>query len=124
MQSFFFTLASLAIAALLFVGMGIPLMRRKVRPNGIYGLRTRATCADEVVWYEANARAGKDFVSLGILVLCLVAAAPFLRGIAHETIVLSITGVMIAGLVAVAVRGIRYANRLLEQRRGDLGAGR
>jgi uncharacterized membrane protein len=123
MQSFALAIISLALGALLIVAMGIPLMRRRVSSNGIYGLRTRATCADEVVWYEANARAGKDFVSLGIVLLCLVAAAPFLRGIAHETIVLSITGVMVAGLVAVAVRGARYANRLLEQRCRDLEAG-
>ena len=44
---------------------GLPLARRRVRPNRWYGLRIPATFADEHVWYEANAACGRDLVLLG-----------------------------------------------------------
>ncbi len=54
----------------LFVLLSIPLVLRKVRPNVVYGYRTRATLADETLWYEANAYFGSRFI-----VACLVSAA-------------------------------------------------
>ena len=45
-----------ALTGLLLAGLAVPLMRRRVPPNGLYGLRVAATFADEEVWYEANAR--------------------------------------------------------------------
>jgi hypothetical protein len=54
----------------LFVMLSIPLVLRKVRPNVLYGYRTRATLADETLWYEANAYFGSRFI-----VACLVSAA-------------------------------------------------
>ena len=54
----------------LFVLLSIPLVLRKVRPNVVYGYRTRAILADESLWYEANAYFGSRFI-----VACLVSAA-------------------------------------------------
>ena len=54
----------------LFILLSIPLVLRKVRPNVVYGYRTRATLADESLWYEANAYFGSRFI-----VACLVSAA-------------------------------------------------
>ena len=42
-----------AAAALLMVGLSIPLILRRVPQNSLYGLRIPATFADESVWYEA-----------------------------------------------------------------------
>jgi uncharacterized membrane protein len=41
------------------------LASRRVRPNRWYGLRIRATLADEHVWYEANAATGRDLILPG-----------------------------------------------------------
>ena len=48
--------------ALVMVLVGLPLALRKVRPNVVYGYRTRATLADEGVWYEANAHFGRRLI--------------------------------------------------------------
>jgi hypothetical protein len=45
------SILSYGFAGSLFVALGIPLMRRRVPPNGAYGLRVPATCADEQAWY-------------------------------------------------------------------------
>jgi hypothetical protein len=58
-------LVTMTAVSLLEIGMAIPLIRRRVKPNGLYGVRTSDTFADEWVWYEANAASGRDLVRLG-----------------------------------------------------------
>ena len=52
---------------LLFV-LAIPLWMRLVPPNVLYGVRTRATMADEALWYDVNAACGRDLAIAGALV--------------------------------------------------------
>jgi membrane protein implicated in regulation of membrane protease activity len=98
-----------------------PLARRRVRPNRWYGLRVPATFADEWVWYEANAIAGRDMMLLGAVLLVLALALPTLgvRGTAYATACSLVLGL---GSLMLAVRGWRLANRLLRERRGGSGA--
>ncbi len=46
-------------AGLLLVGLSIPLLLRRVKPNWWYGFRTPKTFSDERIWYDSNAYAGK-----------------------------------------------------------------
>ena len=43
------------VVGLLIVGLSIPLIRRRVKPNRLYGFRTPKTMSSEQIWYEANA---------------------------------------------------------------------
>ncbi|MFL5620866.1 MAG: SdpI family protein [Gemmatimonadaceae bacterium] len=52
---------------LLFV-LAIPLWVRRVPPNVLYGVRTRATLADAGLWYDVNAACGRDLAIAGALV--------------------------------------------------------
>ena len=101
-------------SGLLFVILAIPLIRRRVRPNGLYGLRVPATFADEWVWYEANARSGQDLLILGLLLLVLALALPWIVAEIIYTFVW--IGVAVIGAVLMAIVGWRRANRLLRER--------
>ena len=62
------TLLALYVGAgLLLIGLSVPLIRHKVRPNGWYGFRVRQTPADPEVWYAANAYAGKHLLGVGVV---------------------------------------------------------
>jgi hypothetical protein len=101
---------------LLLVLLAVPLLRRRVPPNGWYGLRVAATFANESVWYDANARSGRDLLILGVMQILLalvLAAAP----IAPETYALLNVAALVAGALTCAIAGIRRANRLLAARR-------
>jgi hypothetical protein len=52
--------------ALLLIGLSVPLIRRRVRPNRFYGFRTPATLKNEPLWYEVNARTGRDLLVVGL----------------------------------------------------------
>ncbi len=62
--SFWFMLMFVSVG-LLMVGLALPLVLRRVKPNAAYGFRTPRTLSDESVWYEANAFAGRLTLGLG-----------------------------------------------------------
>jgi uncharacterized membrane protein len=61
-----------AANSLLLIGLAIPLMQRRVRPNRLYGFRTPTTLGDERIWYEVNAITGADLLWTGAGQLVLV----------------------------------------------------
>lgn len=102
---------------LLFCALAIPLMLRRVPPNGLYGLRVPATFADERVWYEANARSGRDIFVLGLAQIALALALPFLvPDITDEAYDYANIVFLLLGTIWVTVLGIKRANRLLRER--------
>lgn len=100
----------------LFVALSIPLIRRRIRPNALYGLRVRATFADEWVWYEANAKSGRDLLVFGVVLMVVPPALAALRlsepAFAACGVILTLGGTMLLGAV-----GWRRANRMLTERR-------
>ena len=101
----------------LFVVLSLPLIARRVPPNALYGLRVPATFADEEVWYEANARSGRDMLRLGVALIVLALVLP-LTGIALGVYALVWAAVSVVGALLMAVVGWRRANRLLRSRAG------
>jgi uncharacterized membrane protein len=100
-------LLSLVFAGIgiLFVAVSIPLIRRKVGPNIIYGVRTRKTLSDDKLWYEANHRFGKDFLLSGVGVfLVAVAAGIFGDSLEPNLLTAILVGAMLAGVAFSAIR--------------------
>lgn len=48
--------------AVLLIVVALPLALRKIPRNGIYGYRTRATMADDEIWFDANAHFGRGLI--------------------------------------------------------------
>jgi len=103
---------ALALVGALFVALAVPLMHRKVPPNGLYGLRVNATFADERVWYEANAASGRDLALLGVLLSSVAIGLPA-AGIRGDKYLLGWITITVVGVLVMCVLGVRRANRLL-----------
>jgi uncharacterized membrane protein len=104
------------VVGLLFVGLAIPLIKRRIKPNGLYGLRIPATFADEWVWYEANARTGRDMLSIGLIQIAAALLFLPLPDLAYA----ATNGLLtLGGAITMCIAGIRRANRLLEERRSS-----
>jgi uncharacterized membrane protein len=96
---------------MLFVVLGVPLFTRKIPPNPLYGLRTSATCDDEWVWYEANAKSGRELMIGGtalIAISIVLELAKVSEGTANKAFGIA-AGVL---TLSLAIRGVRTANRL------------
>jgi len=105
-------------ASLILIAIAIPLIRRRVPPNAMYGLRVPATFADEWVWYEANARSGRELLLLGIVQLISAIAIPLFR--LSLLAYIAWAAVMFVGAITMGIIGWLRANRLLRERRQPL----
>ncbi len=100
---------------LLFVGLGWPLYKQKVKPNSLYGLRVGETMEDERVWYAANAYSGRDFIVLGALGSALAVGLWPVFGADGEAYGLVNALFMTVGALVVCARGMRAARDFKKQ---------
>ncbi|HMG13635.1 MAG TPA: SdpI family protein [Gemmatimonadaceae bacterium] len=104
-------------SGLLLIAAGIPLWLRRVPPNALYGVRFASTLSDERIWYEINARCGRDLVAIGAGYLALLTAA-FLFGHSWPAPfrLLGPTVVLVVALIVNTVQLSRAAARLVAER--------
>ena len=57
--------------ATLMIILSIPMIQENVKPNRVYGFRTRKTLSDPRIWYSANRVMGKDMLIAGAVVLAV-----------------------------------------------------
>ena len=103
---------------LLLIALGWPLARRRIKPNRWYGLRVPATFADERVWYEANATAGRDMMLVGSAVGAAGLLLPVL-GLRANLVSVTCAAILTVGSLAATLRCWRLANRLYRERPGN-----
>jgi uncharacterized membrane protein len=87
------------ITGLLFSGMAIPLIRKRVKINSWYGIRVPdATISDEV-WYEVNAIMGRYLFAFGLVISVL--SLHFILNPSNEEykMVYTLIGVLIFGTI-------------------------
>ncbi|MBW8883920.1 MAG: SdpI family protein [Planctomycetia bacterium] len=108
-----------AFAAVVVCALAVPLMLRKVKPNALYGLRCPATFADEWVWYEANARSGRELFALGFCELILALAPMIDPTLPLPMYVVGNATFLSFGAIFFAIVGWMRANRLLRERRAE-----
>jgi uncharacterized membrane protein len=99
---------------LLLVGLSIPLLLRRVKPNGWYGFRTRKTFSDERIWYEGNAYAGKWLLISGIIHTVVSLALYFVPAFRANLVLYATTCGAIFGFVftVTIVLSFRYLRTL------------
>jgi len=99
-------------AGLLTASLAVPLMRRKVGPNALYGFRVRRTLEDPKVWYDANAFAGRClfYVGIGTGLACL--ALYWLPAIDPIAYAVACPTILLVGLAVGLVLSFRHLDHL------------
>jgi len=111
------------LVGLLLVGLSIPLVRRKIGPNNFYGLRIPDTLENEQVWYEANARSGREFCWLGVCIIVVAIGLYFVPWSEPDWYPLVCCGLLLIGVVVYSVRGFRIARQVKEEIAASNGSG-
>ena len=104
---------------MLSMAIGLPLADRRIAPNRWYGVRVRETFADEHIWYETNAQAGRDLVLLGLLFVVVALALAHVLPPAEYAMWWG--PVCVLGALLTTVRSLRLARRLWRERREGRG---
>jgi len=107
--------------SLLLVGLAVPLLRRKVPPNALYGLRVPQTLEHPDVWYEANARSARDLLRLGAVLTLVAAVGLVLPPSSRHLVMVPWSLVLVIGTVVYAIRGVRIARAVTRELQGPAG---
>ncbi len=68
----------LAACGLIFIGLGIPLLKGKIGMNIWYGVRFKAAFASDEIWHDMNTYGARQLVGGGIILLIDAVALMFL----------------------------------------------
>ena len=102
-----------AATGLLFVGLSIPLMRKRIPPNPYYGFRTRKTMSDPKIWYEVNRIQGNDlFVAGSLITISSFTMLAIARAWTPEYVVFTLLSVLVLSLIGVAWHGFSVLRRM------------
>lgn len=92
----------------LIVGLCIPLILDKVRPNPWYGFRVGRTLKDPAVWYAVNRYAAWRMMAVGLLVMLVATLAFFVRDLSFVAYALACAAVAVLGMTIAVVQTFRY----------------
>ena len=77
MMLFYLSLVNIFMG-LLIMGIAIPMVMEKIKPNMLYGFRTKKTLSDEKIWYASNKYAGKVMIWCGAVMVIISAVVMML----------------------------------------------
>ena len=102
-----------SLVGVLFIGLGIPLLRGRVRPNSWYGCRTQKTLSDEKIWYAVNRVTGRDMIIAGFMLIgsSLVIFA-FGRGMNPDYATFILLAVLVLSVIRMAVNSFKAQKRM------------
>ena len=103
------------LLGLLLVGLSVPLMRGKVKPNPWYGFRIHLTLDNPDLWYPANAWAGRRLLAVGVGMTVGACLSFLIPDVWLPTYFLVIAGLLVAGLILITALGVRYVGSLDER---------
>jgi hypothetical protein len=112
-----FVLVICFASGVLLIALGIPLWLRRVPRNVLYGVRFASALSDDRIWYEINARCGRDLVAIGAGYLALLSATMlFARSWIMPLRLLGPTVVLVVALIVDTILLSRAAARLVAAR--------
>ena len=99
------------LSGILVIGVNIPLLKGRIPPNAIYGVRIKKSFESEANWYAINRYGavwlmgyGAAFVLLGLLALALPLAS-------HPLLIFAVAFAPLWLLIVPAVQILRYSRR-------------
>jgi hypothetical protein len=102
-------------SGLLFIGISIPLVKRKIKMNSLYGFRMEKSFKSEENWYNINAYGGKELMVWSVPVILLGIICFFIPSNNQYKEVMPLilcVGPIVICLMIALIRTLVYANKL------------
>jgi hypothetical protein len=96
--------AVISSSGLLIFLLAIPMILRRVPPNRLYGVRTKASFASDDDWYRINAIGGRYLAVSGIVILVVGIVGFFLPGSARNSYLISTGAIAWLAVVVPCLR--------------------
>jgi hypothetical protein len=92
--------------------LAVPMITRKIPPNGLYGFRVKKTMENPEIWYPVNAYSGKWLFLTGITMVISALVIKFIPGISIDVYAYSNLAVWGITFTVAIIDSIRYLNSL------------
>ena len=109
----------MAIILVTYVGMGlvlalvsVPLIQKRIGPNGWYGVRIPQTLNNSEVWYDVNAFVARRLFVIGILAIVAAVGLYLIPSLKIDTYAMGCLFIESIGFIVTAVQSIRHLQSL------------
>jgi uncharacterized membrane protein len=99
-------------SGLLLAALAVPMIRRKIPPNGLYGFRVKQTLEHPETWYPANEYAGRCLLWAGLASSMAALILYLVPGLTVDGYALACLGVDTVALTVGIVQSFRYLKTL------------
>jgi uncharacterized membrane protein len=99
------------LAAVLAIGVAVPLVRGHVKMNRWYGVRVPAAFASEEAWFDLNRYGGQLLLRWGLTIAAIAIAGAFLGKPAWLLYDWAACALILGGLALVIAKIHRYARQ-------------
>lgn len=100
------------ISGALLMALSLPLVWRKIPPNGLYGFRVAKSLNNPQVWYEVNAYSGKRLFWTGLSTVVAAAALYRVPDIGVDAYALGVLAVFSVVMAISLVQSVKYLRSL------------
>lgn len=112
-------LVAFLLGGALFIALSVPLIKRKVKPNGWYGFRTPRTLSDPEVWYPVNEFGGRRFLWVGVTEMVVALVLFFIPQLDIDAYCLGVLIAIVLASVVTGIQMIRYLRQFPKGKSGD-----
>ena len=100
------------VLGLLMVALAVPLIKHKVKPNGLYGFRVPQTLSDPEVWYAVNAHFGRRLLVTGVATTLAALLLYRLPGLDEDSYAWALLAVFVLFFGVGVVQSWQFMNTL------------
>jgi uncharacterized membrane protein len=100
-------------SGLLLAGLAIPLILRRIPPNGLYGFRVKATMENPEIWYPVNVFAGKWLLGIGLVTTVAAVALTLIPDLGIDEYAYLLLGIWLVIFVIGIGATIRFMKKLI-----------
>ena len=97
--------------AAICIAIAVPLMRRRVKPNKLYGIRFKKSYESEELWYAINEYGGRRMFFWSIFVV-IAGVIPFFVPMEKNDPIMVITALAPLVYIIAVLESWRYAKKL------------
>jgi hypothetical protein len=100
------------LSGVLLMALSVPMILRKIPPNGLYGFRVKRTMENPDIWYPVNAYSGKWLLAIGLVMVLASTGLYLIPGISLDVYSYAVLGVWVVVFTIGMVASVRYMNSL------------
>jgi hypothetical protein len=101
------------VFGLFLAAVAIPLIREKIKPNGLYGFRVADTLNDPQVWYATNKHFGIRLLVAALVHVAACIGLYFVPGLGIDTYALACLAVFVLAFTVAFVQSWRYMKSIV-----------